>query len=188
MPLGGGAPSPPTVGTRRPSKVAPGQIPNLPPAPPPTTRAKPEGIVRPPTEPPPPVEVRGRWRQVEGGSGPDFLPGGYLNSVWVFRYNGLLEVRRTFGKDESFQQTWRVGYEWDKDKNTLTVGSDAKRRPPPESLKGFTLGDADVTVQAASQPLPMALPCVRREKGRLRIGDKVYEPVPEQPAPSAAGK
>jgi hypothetical protein len=108
--------------------------------------------------------------------------------VWLFRYDGLLEVRRTFGKDEAFQQTWRVGYEWDKDKNVLTLGSEPKRCPPPESLKGFTLGDADVTVQAASQPLPMALPCVRLQGGRLRIGDKVYEPATEQPAPSAAGK
>jgi hypothetical protein len=106
----------------------------------------------------------------------------------VFRYDGLLEVHRTFGKDEAFQQTWRVGYEWDKDKSILTLGSEPKRRPPPESLKGFTLGDADATVQAASQPLPLALPCVRLDKGWLRIGDKVYEPAPEQPAPSAAGK
>ena len=144
--------------------------------------------MRPPAEPPLPVEVRGRWRQIEGSVGPDFLPGGYASSVWVFRYDGLLEVRRTFGKDEAFQQTWRVGYEWDKEKNILTLGSEPKRNPPPESLKGFTLGDSDVTVQAASQSLPLTLPCVRIENGRLRIGDKVYEPVLEQPAPSAAGK
>jgi hypothetical protein len=134
------------------------------------------------------VEVRGRWRQVEGGVGPDFLPGGYVSSVWVFRYDGLLEVRRTFGKDGAFQQTWRVGYEWDKDRNVLTLGGEPKRRPPPKSLEGFTLSDADVAVQAAIQQLPLMLPCVRLEKGRLRIGDKVYEAVAEQSPPGGSGK
>jgi hypothetical protein len=144
-------------------------------------------VVRPPPEPPSPPEVRGRWRQVEGDTGPDFLPGGYVTSALAFRYDGLLEVRRTFGKDRDFQQTWRVGYEWDKEHKRLTLGRDPKRRPPPESLKGFSLGEGAAPVLAAKQPLPLVLPCERLEKGRLRIGDKVYEPVAD-PLPAKTGK
>jgi len=186
-PPSGDAPRPPTGDGRRPSAIDPRQIPSLPPAPPATTRSKPEGVVRPPPEPPSPPEVRGRWRQVEGDMGPDFLPGGYVTSVLAFRFDGLLEVRRVFGKERDFQQTWRVGYEWDKEHKRLTLGRDPKRRPPPESLKGFSLGEGAATILAAKEPLPLVLPCERLEKGRLRIGDKVYEPVAD-PLPAKTGK
>jgi len=167
---------------RRPSAVDPGQIPTLPPAPPPTTRAKPQGIVRAPAEAPrQPLEVRGRWRQVEGSKGPDFLPGGYSGSTLVFRYDGLLEVSRAFGKGEAVVQSWRVGYQWSKDRSTLTLGADPRRRPPAESLKGFALADDDVLVQAAIQALPVVLPCVDLGDGRIRLGDKVYTHLTETP-------
>ncbi|HUT59738.1 MAG TPA: hypothetical protein VNA25_17970, partial [Phycisphaerae bacterium] len=178
--------APPTSGTRRPSTVAPNQIPHVPPPPAPVTRSKPEGIVRPPELVQATVEIWGRWRQVEGGNRADFLPGGYVNSTLVFRYDGLVEVRRSFGKDEVIQQVWRIGYEWNKDRSTLTLGSDPKSRPPPESLKGFAVADA--TVEGAVRALPAALSCSRLDEGRIRIGDKVYAPITEPPAPVSSDK
>jgi len=150
------------------------------------TRSKPEGIVRPPEPVQATVEIRGRWQQVDGGNRADFLPGGYVNSTLVFRYDGLVEVRRTFGKDEAIQQVWRIGYEWNKARSALTLGDDPKSRPPPESLKGFTVTGA--AVEGAVQALPAALSCSRLDEGRIRIGDKTYAPVTEPPAPPASSK
>ena len=162
---------------RRPSAVAFADIPDLP-TPPPDTRARPEGVVRAPKgEPDKPAEVRGQWRQVDKDHGSDFLPGGYESSTFLFRPEGIVEVQRIFGKGGAISQTWRIGYEWNKDKSVLTLGRDPGLRPAPQSLQGFSAGD--VVVRAPVRSFPIALHCVRSKDGTVRLGDKVYAQLSE---------
>ena len=108
------------------------------------------------------------------GSSADFLPGGYVSNEFLFRADGILEVRRTFGEDEEISQTWRVGYEWNEDATVLTLGSDPKTRPSGVTLRGFTLGDAGISSPPATQKLPAELRRVRMENNRMQLGRKVY--------------
>ena len=162
---------------RRPSAVAFADIPDLP-VPPLDTRARPEGVVRAPKgEPEKPAEVRGGWHQVDKDHGSDFLPGGYESSTFLFRPEGIVEVQRIFGKGGAISQTWRIGYEWNKDKSVLTLGRDPGLRPAPQSLQGFSAGD--VVVRAPVRSFPIALHCVRSKDGTVRLGDKVYAQLSE---------
>jgi len=174
---------------RRRSAIDPNEVPDLPSPPVAIARSRPKGIIRlPPKAPQRPADIAGRWRQVDAKNHPDFAPGGYVSSTLVFHHGGLLEVRRAFGRDGAMVQTWRVGYEWSKDKTKLTLGKDPKRRPPAESLKGFPTAEGDGSVQSATQPLPAVLPCVRLERGRIRLGEKVYSRVLKESKGKADGK
>jgi len=163
-------------------------IPKPPPPPPKRlTPSRPRGVVAPQREPERQITVFGQWREVKPAFEPgkaDFLPGGYTSSLFTFRGDGVLEVRRTFGKDEALQQTWRIGYSWNEDKSVLILGKDPNRRPPASSMKGFQAGVA--VVQPPEQTLPLTLRCLRNKDGSIRLGGKRYIPVkgpPDEMAP-----
>ena len=151
------------------------ELPELPKMP--SRRSRPKGIVAPTTKPATmSVGVVGRWRQVSGGTGPDFLPGGYRTSVIVFRADGVLEVRRTFDKDGAVSLLWRIGYEWNKDRTKLILGKAPTGRPLPASLKGFVIESAGIRAVTATQPLPVTLDLTRPKDKALRLGMKLYAP------------
>ena len=158
---------------RRSSSVDLAEIPDLPAPPPADTRARPEGVVRAPKgKPHEPAAVRGRWRQDDDNNRPDFLPGGYESSTLIFRPDGILEVQRAFGENGAILQTWRVGYDWSKDKSVLTLGRDPEFRPPPQSLRGFKVGKA--AIRAATESFPVALRCSRRKDGSILLDGRAY--------------
>ena len=151
------------------------KVPDLPKLPP--RRTRPKGIVEATSKPAGSVRIVGRWQQVAGDTGPDFLPGGYVKSVIVLRADDVLEVTRTFGKDGDVSLTWRVGYAWNKDRSVLTVGGESGTRPQPASLKGFVLEGSGIRVLSATQSLPISLKSKRLQDGRLKLGSKGYKAV-----------
>jgi hypothetical protein len=120
------AASQPASGAARPSSsdIAATDIPTLPE--PPKTLSAPQGVIAPPTQPAAtqPAGILGRWRQASQGSASDFLPGGYISSVIIFRSDGVLEVHRAFGQNSDVALTWRVGYELDEKELVLSLGTD----------------------------------------------------------------
>ncbi len=162
----GGAASRPHV-----SLVDPADIPDIPLPPP--VRSAPKGVTEAPGAVPS-APVTGRWLQTCNRSGPDFLPGGYVKSILVFRADDVLEVHRTFGKKEEMKLTWRIGFVWNDARTRLTLGVSSEKRPPSESLKGFAIPELGIRATVANQTLPVTLNCHRLADGAIRLGPKEY--------------
>lgn len=158
------------------SDLADAEIPELPKAP--DSISLPEGAVTPSDKGNEEKEIAvvGRWRQVSGDTSPDFLPGGYSSSILAFRVDGMLEVTRTFGKQQLLKLTWCVGYTVDKEKRTISLGRDPNARPSGDSLKGFSLPSAGVRATDAQSKLPLNIRCKRLSQDRMQIGPKLYVP------------
>lgn len=144
-------------------------VPNLP-----TTQPRPVGIIRPTSQPAPQARVLGRWRQSSGGTEADFLCGGYDENVLVFRADGLLEVKRSFGGSDGITLTWRIGYRWNKSQTHLILGEKANERPTPQSLRGFDVAGTKAKVTPPTISLPAEIPCRRLSEQALQIGGKDY--------------
>ena len=124
-------------------------------------KTTPKGIITPKAPKATVVRIKGRWLQVSGSKGADFLPGGYRTSRLVFREDGILEVRRAFDKEGNVSVTWCVGYKWNKDGSMVTIGGDEADRPLKSSLKGFEIEDSDAKALDAVDDLPVILKCTR---------------------------
>ena len=116
----------------------------------------------------------GKWVQSKGGNGPDFLPGNYSVSEFVFKVNGVLEVKRTFGENNEITVRWRVGYEWNDERSVLTLGKDPQKRPLPSSLTGFSVSEFDISAKTAVLPFPAIIDAKQINENRLQIGSKIY--------------
>lgn len=119
-------------------------------------------------------ESTGKWTQIEGGSGADFLPGNYSTSEFDFKVNGVLEVKRTFGINNEIILMWRVGYEFNDKKNALILGKNPKKKPLPSSLTGFSMAESNISAQAANISFPATIDFVQIDENRIKIGSKVY--------------
>jgi len=149
------------------------KLPKLPKLPP--RKTTPKGIITPTAPKAAVVRIKGRWLQVSGSKGADFLPGGYHTSRLVFRKDGILEVRRTFDKEGNVSVTWCVGYKWNKDGSMVTIGGDETDRPLKSSLKGFEIEDSGVKALDAVDDLPVILKCTRLANGRIRLSGRIYK-------------
>jgi hypothetical protein len=154
-------------------RIDPTSIPTIPSAPSVVTPSRPEGVIKNDADVKH-VEVLGRWRQVSKETGPDFTPGGYSESTLVFRADDVLEVHRVFGDKNKFTLTWRIGLSWEAARSQLRLGADPPNRPTPESLKGFSIKNQGIIVQAATQPFPVVLKCQYPSEGRIVLGGKAY--------------
>ncbi len=114
-----------------------------------------------------------KFHQIDDNHDADFLPGGYVDCT-LHLYDDMLEVRRAFGRGQAVSITWRMKYQWNDDHTGLLIGTDAKKRPPPAALAGFTLTDIGVTVSPAKDSFPLELPYEELSRGRVRIGRKLY--------------
>jgi hypothetical protein len=139
---------------------------------------KPKGLDRPTTQPTTqPHLSRGRWRQVAGGNAPDFLPGGYSTSIFIFRVDNVLEVHRGFGKNGELSHTYRISYKWNKDRTKIALGKDPKVRPSPAALKGFRIPSMDISAESAKIEFPIVLNCQHLKNGQFRLSGKTYGPM-----------
>jgi len=145
----------------------------------PSVHTRPAGIIVGRKGTPGPETWQGKWVQVEGGNAADFLPGGYTASYLVFRGENTVEVHRAYA-NATITRSWRIGCTWNAKTATLTLGADAKHRPPAMSLKGHDLKVLDSSVAVANNDLPAAFPLTRPSKDRIRLDGKTYERQPSQ--------
>ena len=155
------------------SQISSDQIPGLPT--PPNIIRTPSGSFKAPELPAKDTNhSTGKWIQTEGGNGPDFLPGNYSISELDFKVNGLLEVKRTFGKNNEIVVQWRVGYEWNNEKSVLTLGKNSNKRPSSSSLRSFSISEFDISAKSAVLPFPAIINVKRIDENQLQIGSKIY--------------
>jgi hypothetical protein len=102
------------------------------------------------------------------------MPGGYKTSTFIFRVDGILEVRRTFGNQGALVQTWRISYDWNEGRTEVLLGKDPKLRPPAASLKGYVNKELGIFMKAPTQRLPIILTRTDLPEDRLRLGKKTY--------------
>jgi hypothetical protein len=153
------------------------KLPKLPKLPP--RKTSPKGIITPTAPKAAVPRIKGRWLQASGSKGSDFLPGGYRTSRFVFREDGILEVRRTFDDEGNVSVAWCVGYKWNKDNSMITIGGDEADRPLKTSLKGFEIEDSGVKALDAVDSLPVILKCTRLKDGKIRLGGRIYRSAKE---------
>ncbi len=162
------------VSTR--SEINEAEIPVLPSPPPAVNVARPEGAINLGEGKSEPTESLGRWRQTDASNGADFLPGGYVTSVLIFRADKVLEVHRTFGPKGAVSCVWRIGCKWNEDRTHLVLGKAGSLRPPEELLGGLTL-KGNIKIEKPKTGFPVTLTCTRLDDGTIRLGTKEYRPV-----------
>jgi len=151
--------------------VEPADIPDLPELP--AVLSRPLGAVVPATRLAAAASpVRGDWRQASPQRDAGVLAGGYDQSELMSRADGILEVRRTFGKKGEITQVWRVEHEWVVQDKDLLLGDDEKLRPPASSLRGVAIREAGMVSEAARDTFPVRLRCERISERRTRLGEK----------------
>jgi hypothetical protein len=119
--------------------------------------------------------IKGSWLQVSGGNKADFLPGGYLTNVLTFKSRDILQIRRTFGKEEVIKIVWRLKYRQNKENTEFVIESDGKQELLKRSHRGIK--ELGVDVEAARQSIPATFQYELLKDGRIIINDKIYQPI-----------
>lgn len=138
----------------------------------PHMKSTPEGILKAKKGEVAPVTVLGNWTQIDQNTKADFLPGGYTNSTLVFRADGVLEVRRTWG--QSIQKSYRMSYQWKENKSRLILGEKPKDRPSKDLLTAFRIDRLGVVGTQATMNFPARLNCITEASGLITLGEKRY--------------
>ncbi len=119
--------------------------------------------------------LNGNWEQVSGSTDADFLPGSYLTNKLTFKSRDVLEIRRSFGKEDAIVITWRLKYQLDKKNYELVIRSDGNQKLLKKSQSG--LKGLGVEIEAARQSMPAILQYELLKDGRIIINDKIYKPI-----------
>ncbi len=140
----------------------------------PSVQSRPSGIVVANKKASEAETCKGRWVQVKGGKTADFLPGGHSASHLAFRDDGTAEFSRTYAKG-TITRKWRIGFEWNSKTKTLTLGSNPKKRPSADSLRGTDIKALDDSVTPSARELPVAFRITRPSKNQIQFAGRTYE-------------
>jgi len=121
----------------------------------------------------------GAWRQSAGGDAADFAPGGYSDSILIFRRAGQLDVIRYFGPDRNMQLDSRFRYSTEKDKRVdIKPGADADDQQGRLADGAVTIplgtNGERVTIQPRASDPPLTVP-YELEDETLKLDGKTYQ-------------